>query len=145
MVNPWALRTKGEVCAAGLTAGLDPSQLEHTLSCGKPPARRKGGRRLANCGLCFPCLVRRSGLLHANGADGTPYEATPWTDVLPFDRLIDWRALERWLRTPYTRTDLLTDTPLPPDADRAAAFDVIMRGREELERLLRIAAAAETA
>ncbi|MFC9064627.1 MULTISPECIES: hypothetical protein [Streptomyces] len=136
VVNPWALRTKGEVCAAGLTAGLTSSQLERTLSCGKPPARRKGGRRLANCGLCFPCLVRRSGLLHANGADGTPYEATPWTDVLPFDRLIDWRALERWLRTPYTRTDLLTDTPLPPDADRAAAFDVIMRGREELARLL---------
>ncbi|MEU6535804.1 7-cyano-7-deazaguanine synthase [Streptomyces sp. NPDC047000] len=145
VVNPLAQLTKGEVCKVGRDAGLTSSDLESTLSCGKPPTRRSGGPPLANCGVCFPCLVRRSGLLRANGADGTRYEALPWADDLPFDRSTDWRALQRWLLSRYTLTDLLTDTPLPPDMDPAVAFQLIRRGREELERLLRIAAVAGAA
>ncbi|KUL36397.1 hypothetical protein ADL22_24590 [Streptomyces sp. NRRL F-4489] len=142
VVNPWARLTKGEVCAAGRAAGLTPADLEATLSCGKPPARRRGGPPLANCGVCFPCLVRRSGLLHVNGTDGTPYEASPWARGLAHERGADWRALQRWLLGRYDLTDLVTDTPLPPDADPAATFDVIRRGREELARLLEVAEAA---
>ncbi|MFI8930066.1 7-cyano-7-deazaguanine synthase [Streptomyces sp. NPDC053474] len=145
VVNPLAQLTKGEVCKAGRDAGLAPSDLESTLSCGKPPARRSGGPPIANCGVCFPCLVRRSGLLHANGTDATRYEALPWADDLPLDRSTDWRALQRWLFGRYTLTDVLTDTPLPPDMDPAVAFDLIRRGREELARLLRVADAAEAA
>ncbi|MFJ6738882.1 7-cyano-7-deazaguanine synthase [Streptomyces sp. NPDC091279] len=142
VVNPLAQLTKGEVCKAGRDAGLTSSDLESTLSCGKPPTRRNGGPPIANCGVCFPCLVRRSGLLHANGTDGTRYEALPWADGLPLDRGADWRALQRWLLGQYTLTDVLTDTPLPRDMDPAVAFGLIRRGREELERLLRIAAVA---
>ncbi|MFF0225734.1 7-cyano-7-deazaguanine synthase [Streptomyces sp. NPDC004629] len=145
VVNPLARLTKGEVCKAARDAGLTPSDLESTLSCGKPPARRSGGPPIANCGVCFPCLVRRSGLLHANGTDGTPYEALPWAADLPLGRGTDWRALQRWLLGRYTLTDLLTDTPLPPDTETTVAFDVIRRGRKELVRLLQIADAAEAA
>ncbi|MGK5496529.1 7-cyano-7-deazaguanine synthase [Streptomyces sp. URMC 125] len=145
VVNPMAQLTKGEVCRAGRDAGLTPADLESTLSCGKPPTRRSGGPPIANCGVCFPCLVRRSGLLHANGADGTRYEASPWANDLPFNRGTDWRALQRWLLGRYTLTDVLTDTPLPPGTDPASALDVIRRGREELARLLQPAAAAEAA
>jgi hypothetical protein len=145
VVNPLTRLTKGEVCSAARDAGLTPSDLESTLSCGRPPARRNGGPSIANCGVCFPCLVRRSGLLHANGTDGTQYEALPWADDLPFNRGTDWRALQRWLLGRYTLTDVLTDTPLPPDTDPAMAFDLIRRGREELARLLHIAEAAEAA
>ncbi|MEU2429052.1 7-cyano-7-deazaguanine synthase [Streptomyces sp. NPDC007861] len=144
-VNPLAQLTKGEVCKAGRDAGLTPSDLESTLSCGKPPTRRSGGPPIPNCGVCFPCLVRRSGLLHANSADDTQYEALPWADDLPFERGTDWRALQRWLLDRYTLTDVLTDTPLPPDMDPVVAFDLIGRGRKELERLLRIAAVAGAA
>ncbi|MFF2602847.1 hypothetical protein ACFVVB_27650 [Streptomyces californicus] len=136
VINPWAQLTKGEVCAMGRDAGLARSDLEATLSCGKPPTRRSGGPPIANCGVCFPCLVRRSGLLHAHGADGTQYETDPWANDLPFDRGTDWRALQRWLLGRYTLTDLVTDTPLPPGADPVAAFDLIERGRDELARLL---------
>lgn len=142
-VNPLARLTKGEVCKAGRDAGLTPSDLESTLSCGKPPTRRSGGPPIANCGVCFPCLVRRSGLLHANGTDDTRYEALPWADGLPLERGADWRALQRWLLGRYTLTDVLTDTPLPPETDPALAFDLIRRGREELVRLLQIADATE--
>ncbi|MGY1452224.1 7-cyano-7-deazaguanine synthase [Streptomyces sp. SS8] len=145
VVNPLAQLTKGEVCRAGRDAGLTPADLESTLSCGKPPTRRSGGPPIANCGVCFPCLVRRSGLLHANGTDGTRYEASPWANNFPFNRGTDWRALQRWLLGRYTLTDVLTDTPLPPGTDPASALDVIRRGREELARLLQPAAAAEAA
>lgn len=139
VVNPWATMTKGEVCKAGSDAGLTPMDLESTLSCGKPPIRRRGGPPIANCGVCFPCLVRRSGLLHAHGTDGTEYEVSPWTTDLSADRGTDWRALHRWLLGPYTLTDVLTDIPLPTDTDQSAAFDLIMRGRGELARLVAIA------
>ncbi|MFJ5673976.1 7-cyano-7-deazaguanine synthase [Streptomyces sp. NPDC093097] len=145
VVNPLARLTKGEVCMAGRDAGLTSSDLESTLSCGKPPARRSGGPPLANCGVCFPCLVRRSGLLHANGTDGTRYEALPWAGDLPFDRSTDWRALQRWLLNRYTLPDLLTDTPLPPGTDPITALDLIRRGREELAQLLRLSDAAGSA
>ncbi|MGK5446401.1 7-cyano-7-deazaguanine synthase [Streptomyces radiopugnans] len=145
VVNPLAQLTKGEVCKAGRDAGLTPSDLESTLSCGKPPTRRSGGPPIANCGVCFPCLVRRSGLLHANGTDDTRYEVSPWANDLPLNRSTDWRALQRWLLGRYTLTDVLTDTPLPPDTDPASALDVIRRGREELARLLQPAAAVEAA
>ncbi|OIJ95618.1 hypothetical protein [Streptomyces colonosanans] len=42
-------------------------------------------------------------------------------------------ARTRWLLGRYTLTDVLTDTPLPPDMDPAVAFDLIRRGREELD------------
>lgn len=141
VVNPWGRLTKGEVCAAGRAAGLTPLDLESTLSCGKPPARRNGGPALANCGVCFPCLVRRSGLLHANGTDGTRYETAPWERGLSYGRGTDWRALQRWLLGPYTLVDVLTDTPLSPDTTPAEAFELISRGRDELARLLRVAEA----
>ncbi|MGX4693615.1 hypothetical protein [Streptomyces sp. JNUCC 63] len=140
VVNPWAQLTRGEVCKVGGDAGLTPSDLESTLSRGKPPARRNGGPPIANCGVCFPCLVRRSGLLHANGTDNTKYEAVPWAaDGLSHERGTDRRALQRWLLGRYTLTDVVTDTPLPPETDPRAAFDLIRRGREEPARLLRIA------
>ena len=143
VLNPLAHLTKGEVCQAARTAGLHPSDLEATLSCGRPPARRSRGPQLANCGTCFPCLVRRSSLLQANGADCTPYEASPWIDDLPSRRTEDWWALQRWLRRPYAMPDLLADTPLPPGADLEAALRVLTKGREELSQLPSAAQAAD--
>lgn len=145
VVNPWALLTKGEVCLAATAARLPASALEDSLSCGKPPSRRRNGPRKANCGVCFPCLVRRSGLLRANGDDRTDYETEPWSAGLSPERTDDWRALQRWLRTPFSPIDLLTDRPLPPETDMSGAYDVVRRGRKELAQLLRIAAEASAA
>ena len=133
VVNPLADMTKGEVCQLARGAGLTASELENTLSCGRPPKRFKA-LPFVNCGACYPCLVRRSGLLHANGADHSPYRFSELGP--PREHAADWRAVQRWLRASYTLVDLLTDTPLPPDVDPEAAFKVISRGRKELARLL---------
>ncbi|WP_406505473.1 7-cyano-7-deazaguanine synthase [Streptomyces sp. NBC_00212] len=137
VVNPWAWMTKGEVCKAGSDAGLARADLEATLSCGKSPTKWCGGP--PNCGICFPCLVRRSGLLTAYGTDSTVYQGKPWSTSISEARGENWRALQRWLLSPYSLTDVLTDVPLPQGTDPGAAFELIRRGRGELARLMDIA------
>ncbi|MBP0458327.1 7-cyano-7-deazaguanine synthase [Streptomyces montanisoli] len=134
--NPFATLTKGEVCEASKDAGLPRAVLEATLSCGAPPTNQPGPVNIPHCGLCFPCLVRRSGLLHAYGEDGTPYAADPWDPSLNKERTKHWRALQHWLATPCTVLDLVADTPLPPDARPAELLAVVERGREELRALV---------
>jgi hypothetical protein len=130
--NPLAHLTKRQVCEAAIDAGLTPADLGATLSCGIPPQHRPHGSDLANCGLCYPCLVRRAGLL---GMDHTPYDSDPWDPRLNSDQAGHWRALLSWLDAPYTLRDLIADTPLPPDADPQATLTVITKGREELSEL----------
>ncbi|GAA1547285.1 7-cyano-7-deazaguanine synthase [Kribbella lupini] len=67
VVNPFLERTKGEVCRLAVEAGLSAEALALTVSCGSHPIHRRDGQ----CGSCFPCLVRRSGLQFALGEDPT--------------------------------------------------------------------------
>ncbi|MFD7502412.1 7-cyano-7-deazaguanine synthase [Streptomyces sp. NPDC059850] len=134
--NPFATLTKGDVCAVARDAGLPQRVLESTLSCGTPPDRHPAGPALAHCGLCFPCLVRRSGLLSAFGDDRTPYAADPWDPALPASRTGNWQALRRWLDTEWSLLDLVADAPLPPDARTDVLLEVVERGREELRALV---------
>jgi 7-cyano-7-deazaguanine synthase in queuosine biosynthesis len=87
--NPLAHLTKRQVCRTARNAGLTPADLAATLSCGTPPQRRPYSSGLANCGLCYPCLVRRSGLL---GIDNTAYQSSPWDTRLTWDQAEHWRA-----------------------------------------------------
>ncbi|MFE4371856.1 7-cyano-7-deazaguanine synthase [Streptomyces sp. NPDC056835] len=130
--NPLAHLTKRQVCHSALDAGLAPADLAATLTCGTPPQHRPYGSNLANCGLCYPCVVRRAGLLDM---DDTPYESDPWDPRLNRDQTEHWRALLNWLDAPYTLRDLIADTPLPPGADPQATLAVITKGREELSTL----------
>ncbi|TMU92391.1 7-cyano-7-deazaguanine synthase [Streptomyces sp. DASNCL29] len=134
--NPFATLTKGDVCAVARDAGLPQRVLEATLSCGTPPDRHPAGPPLAHCGLCYPCLVRRSGLLRAFGDDRTPYAADPWDSALDADRTRNWRALRRWLDREWSVLDLVADAPLPPDAQPARLLEVVERSREELRALV---------
>ncbi|WP_328465996.1 hypothetical protein [Streptomyces sp. NBC_00448] len=135
--NPLAHLTKRQVCCSALTAGLTRADLATTLSCGIPPQQRPHGSNLANCGLCYPCLVRRSGLL---GRDDTPYDSDPWDPRLSGDQAEHWHALLGWLDAPYTLRDLIADTPLPPETDPQHTLTVITKGREELSELREVGA-----
>ncbi|MGW7353223.1 hypothetical protein [Streptomyces sp. NPDC054784] len=137
--NPLLYDTCGQVCRAALAAGLDRDALERTVSCAAAPARRPGPE-VVNCGLCQGCLVRRAGLLHANGADTTPYGSAPW--LLPPDHRDAgaWRALEPWLERPeFTGDDLVARLPLPPRTHAEPLLEVVEQGREELRALVRAA------
>lgn len=133
--NPFLELTKGQVCDAGLNRGLTADTLFKTISCGKPPFLHDA-RRPQHCGLCVACLLRRSGLHAALGYDHTVYEA-PHPSAASHQRQMDTAALERWIRSPYRLTDLIADQPIPPQTDLRLLFDVIIRGRVEIDRWLR--------
>jgi hypothetical protein len=128
--NPLLGLTKGEVCARGLEAGLTSKDLFETVSCGRPT-----GRPLPNCGSCFPCLVRRSGLQAALREDRTPY-SYPSIDSLDEKQGKDLRALEHWLVQEFTVYDLIADMPWPAHTAPSTVMPVLLRGREELQDLV---------
>lgn len=137
IVNPYALKTKGEMltgCADQATLG---TVAEHTVSCGK--WKRIG----IQCGRCVPCLIRRASFHAAGMADRTGYDP-------------DGRDLAAVMAREDARDDLLamilaarklpsTDIarwvpqagPLPADrAKRDALLDVARRGMAEVSAYL---------
>ncbi|WP_153415968.1 hypothetical protein [Nocardia macrotermitis] len=142
--NPLLSATKGEVCRCALDSGLAPETLLQTVSCGRPTtARWDSGRTYFNCGICFPCLVRRSGLHAAlGGYDDSGYAHTlssiDLTDMSEQGRknASHLRDLIRWIDAPFTVDDLLADTPYPPTTSPQSVMPVLERGRGELGTML---------
>lgn len=135
VVNPLLSYTKGEVCKQALGAGLSRTDLECTVSCGDPSSGRYHGNVL-NCGHCYPCLVRRSGLLFASGRDATEYRselASADGADAPLDHL---RALMRWLATDFGLRDLVADMPFPRVADIPEVLPMLHDGRRELAAMV---------
>ncbi|WP_282776791.1 7-cyano-7-deazaguanine synthase [Nocardia sp. CC201C] len=138
--NPLLHKTKGQVCALALDAGLSWSTLEQTVSCGHPTSPK---RPSYHCGHCFPCLVRRSGLHAVRGdrRDDTIYETglqeIELTDLRTGDSgpAADLRDLIRWLDTDFTVDDLIADAPFPPGTPHTL-MPVLHHGRHELRTML---------
>jgi Queuosine biosynthesis protein QueC len=135
VVNPFRDLTKGDVCRRGHDAGLTPEILFSTVSCGHSPRKR---RREApfHCGYCYPCLVRRAGLLSALGYDQTPYWHEPWSLPYRDEKAADLRDVLLWLSTPLTVRNVIADVPLPDHVQPAALLPVLRRARRELQAML---------
>jgi hypothetical protein len=135
LVNPLLHLAKGEVCVHGLDAGLTKDELFDTISCGRHT--HLGDR---NCGSCFPCLVRRSGILHAVGADRSGYAH----EQIDEDEATDLRAVQWWLTRDFGERDLVADMPWPPGTTQSV-LPVLERGRAELRSMVaRIPTTART-
>jgi len=134
VVNPLLAYTKGEVCALALDAGLDRRTLELTISCANPRGKRFTG--YDNCGFCFPCLVRRAGLLHAIGADSSEYRYNPADLMVGKTRSRDLRAIIHWLSTSFGLRDLIADSPFPAEIPPPAVLPMLRRGRNELSAMV---------
>lgn len=136
--NPFALMTKGDISIIALHEA--PEDLVfRTVSCSRPRARRKDLVHFGNCGYCYPCLVRRAGLLAAGVADGTEYRADPRRDPSIMDRATgdDFKALVSSIRAPLSIRSLTAAAPLPAGSDYVALVDVIERSRIELVTMIR--------
>ena len=131
VMNPLKDLTKGEVCDLALEAGLTDATLYSTVSCSHPP-RNRNPQRLFHCGCCYACLVRRSGLWHALGADNTGYQHDPWQLPSGDPKAEDLLALLLWLSIPLNSRDLISDLPLPAEISPADLLPVQHRARTEL-------------
>ncbi|AXB42699.1 hypothetical protein A4R43_09280 [Amycolatopsis albispora] len=135
VVNPLLSFTKGEVCGQALEAGLSPEDLARTVSCGDPSSARYS-QAPPNCGHCFPCLVRRSGLAWAAGIDRTDYRIELGGIDMRARAAEHLRALARWLASDFGFRDLVADMPFPSSTPIPAVLPMLHRGRRELAAMV---------
>ncbi len=130
--NPFLYQTKGQVCAIAYNSGLSETVLAKTVSCGNYSVHRLTG----NCGYCYPCLIRRSGLHAALGKDPTHYERDlrTLTTLKTAQQLLD---LQRWLSQKFTSHELIADMPLPRHISLPAVLSMLAQGRAEIVHMLR--------
>lgn len=137
--NPWLYHTKGDITRHAL---IHPEDLADTVSCSHPTQGRwEGNAKYGNCGYCYPCLVRRSGIEAANnGKDPTEYRHDPRTEIAVTNRQTlrraDIYALVSRLATPPHPRDLHQTGPIPPGIDQDRLQDMRERSHDELTTML---------
>lgn len=141
VVNPFWGLTKGEMfkeVALQIGSPVASSMLSESHSCSRSSLYFSGVKGVAQCGLCFGCLVRRAAFNTAGLQDQTDYL------IQDLDAPIG--SGNGWL-TPGYRVDLETvryaakrgvdpaavlSAPLPPDVEPDEAMDISKRGIAEL-------------
>jgi hypothetical protein len=137
LINPYQLKTKGEMLRECSNQALLAEHAHRTTSCGR---FKKYGYR--HCGRCVPCLVRRAAFLAAKIEDATTYVYSDLgRDDDGYAGFDDVRStamaiaevkdigLENWAGTALS-TALLENV--------ASLQNTIARGLDELGALLRV-------
>lgn len=73
IVNPYQFKTKGEMIVGCKNLVFLQNNIKLSMSCSHPSSGRYAGRGLGHCGLCLPCLIRKSAELKAFGEFKTEY------------------------------------------------------------------------
>ncbi|MGW5049761.1 hypothetical protein [Actinokineospora sp. NPDC004072] len=141
VINPYRLRTKGEMLAESRNAALLRRLAPLSVSCSHPETARYLGRKQGNCGYCFPCLIRRASLAHV-GWDDDEYAYNVFAEddsTLLLNRRsrrgADLRAVFAGAFSDRPDRDILRNGPLP-QGERAAFTGVWRRGLTELRTWL---------
>lgn len=135
--------TKGQLVALAEGQGSPGFQdgVAATLSCGKLDGRTyKGGNPNHHCGLCYPCIVRRGGILAAGVDDTTPYLSETLTGAalakLRKNRAPDVEAVRRAVASGFSEELLLSIGPFPEDHDLDQAAELCEAGLAELSNVV---------
>jgi 7-cyano-7-deazaguanine synthase in queuosine biosynthesis len=133
--NPYQDLTKGELVARA-AAKVDTAEfiqaIATSLSCGKLDGTYyKGGNPNYSCGLCVPCVVRRSSVAAASLEDRTPYLVNTLPEAslhrLISNRSDDVLAVQEAVRSGISDDELLACGPWPDDFDLDAAVALCAR------------------
>jgi len=73
VINPYALKTKGEMVLGCKNQTLLGKHASITMSCASESKSRWQGLSPGHCGFCLPCLIRRASMLRWKKGDKTPY------------------------------------------------------------------------
>lgn len=141
VINPYRLRTKGEMLAESRNPQLLQRLAPLSVSCSHPETARYVGRKQGNCGYCFPCLIRRASLAHV-GWDDDEYAYNVFDEqdltllLNPRSRRgADLRAVLIGAFAERPDRDVLRNGPLP-QGERLAFTSVWRRGLGELRTWL---------
>lgn len=135
ILNPFRLKTKGEILAESLNPNLLRTLAPASISCSHPEAARYAEREQGNCGYCFPCLIRRSSMAHVgwDSADGYAWDALSGGDLLDRDtkRAADLRAVINGVYAERPDRDIFRNGPIP-NGEHREFLRVWRGGLEEL-------------
>ncbi len=136
LINPYELRTKGEMVAKQAARSGFKTFASETVSCGKWKRSNK------QCGRCVPCLIRRASLYAGNVDDLTTYSspdlAAVQKDEGNRDDLISVMTAVSRLTSNNIERWVTQAGPLPTDSlRRAGLLDVHRRGLQEVGAFLR--------
>jgi 7-cyano-7-deazaguanine synthase in queuosine biosynthesis len=139
VINPYRLRTKGEMLAdcsnPVLLARLAPA----SISCAHPETPRWRRQPQGNCGYCLPCLVRRAALARIGHDHSHDYAWDALTDPGLLDPAVrtgaDLRATVRGVSPHRNELDIVRNAPLPP-GEHHAYLQLWRRGAEEIRAWL---------
>jgi len=71
--NPYQFKTKGEMISKLVKNDLFFNNYHKTMSCSHPERTRYTFEPPLHCGICFPCVIRRSAILASGIKDKTNY------------------------------------------------------------------------
>lgn len=135
IVNPFRLRTKGEILAGSRNPELLRALAPHSISCSHPEAARYAEREQGNCGYCFPCLIRRSSMANVgwDTGEGYAWDALSGEDLLDHDtlRAADLRAVINSVYADRPDRDIFRNGPIP-NGEHREFLRVWRAGTEEL-------------
>lgn len=139
VLNPFRLKTKGEILSDCLNPELLAALAPKTISCSHPEASRWVRKPQGNCGYCFPCLIRRAAMSHVGWDRSSDYNWDALTGEGLLDRQTkrasDLRAVLVGAFDDRPDLDLLRNGPIP-NAQQQAFLGVWRRGLEELRQWL---------
>jgi 7-cyano-7-deazaguanine synthase in queuosine biosynthesis len=139
LVNPYRLRTKGEMLADCGNPGLLHHLAPASISCAHPETPRWRRHPQGNCGYCLPCLVRRASLAHTGRDHSDEYAWDALTDPELLDPALrtsaDLRALVQGVNPDRDELAIIRNAPLPP-GEHHAYLSLWRRGAEEIRNWL---------
>jgi len=137
IINPYSLRTKGEMLRDCANQAIMGTVAEHTVSCGKWKRKRR------QCGKCVPCLIRRASFHFAGMEDTTDYDPEGRDLAMVMmkedarDDLMAMVLAANRLPTMDFARWVAQAGPLPRDrSERDALLHVARRGMEEVRAYL---------
>lgn len=142
--NPYRLKTKGEVLEGCRNRNLLLELAPTTISCAHPEVGRWSHESYANCGYCYPCLMRRASLHRLDADAASDYRVdvgAPGFVSTPSQKTSHIRAILQSISRPSHSTDVLSAGPLPrgQTVEFAALYE---RGRDEIRSWLTAAVPA---
>lgn len=145
ILNPFRLKTKGEILADTRNPTLLKTLAPLSISCSHPEAARYVKREQGNCGYCFPCLIRRSSMAHVgwDGPIGYAWDALTGEGLLDRQtrRGADLRAVANGVLAERPDRDILRNGPIP-DGEHVEFLRVWRAGTLELKDWLEAASGA---
>jgi len=138
--NPYSIQTKGEIISHCKSLPILRGIFEYSVSCSKSGRKMNWDNKVGtkHCGVCIPCIYRRSGL-HKSNLDNQLYGIDILKKVNP-KHYDDVLALATYLNTQLNKEQIKTGLVINSSLNIANLdnyADLIQRSREEVKKWIK--------